>query len=297
MLPAVEAAGGEIVDCQSSSTGPAGSHDADLAGDRPGLSAASALWILDLPTYEPGPATCPRCAAGEPLHAPGSTGTPAGAAWHAGASRSRRAGTRWPPSSSPAGRVDRRSGAGAGVHAAARDVGSAGPGGAASTSPGSPVVGAGHPVDAERLDRGQGLHPPDDDGDDLDVRDRHARERRRVPAGSPDRAPGGGRAGPGLLPRPRTASSVAYRLEDADRRGRLERTALADGGDRRLELVLRDDASNEPRTMPSLSTTKTHGSDRRPQACRGVGRLELARRRRAPAGACRSRTSACTARR
>ena len=33
------------------------------------------LWQLDLPTYEPGPATCPRCADGTPLHAPGSTGT------------------------------------------------------------------------------------------------------------------------------------------------------------------------------------------------------------------------------
>jgi len=28
-----------------------------------------------VPTYEPGPATCPACAAGEPLVAPGSTGT------------------------------------------------------------------------------------------------------------------------------------------------------------------------------------------------------------------------------
>ena len=33
------------------------------------------LWQLDLPTYEPGPATCPRCADGTPLHAPGSSGT------------------------------------------------------------------------------------------------------------------------------------------------------------------------------------------------------------------------------
>ena len=33
------------------------------------------LWQLDLPTYEPGPATCPRCADGTPLYAPGSTGT------------------------------------------------------------------------------------------------------------------------------------------------------------------------------------------------------------------------------
>ena len=41
-------------------------------GRRYGLNA---LWILDLPTYEPGSGTCPRCAAGEPIHAPGSTGT------------------------------------------------------------------------------------------------------------------------------------------------------------------------------------------------------------------------------
>jgi hypothetical protein len=34
----------------------------------------SALWILDLPTYEPGPGTCPLCAVGLELHAPGSTG-------------------------------------------------------------------------------------------------------------------------------------------------------------------------------------------------------------------------------
>ena len=38
------------------------------------------LWQLDLPTYEPGPTTCPRCAAGDPLDAPGSTGTGAPAA-------------------------------------------------------------------------------------------------------------------------------------------------------------------------------------------------------------------------
>jgi hypothetical protein len=36
-----------------------------------------ALWSLDLPTYEPGTETCPRCAAGEPLYAPGSTGATA----------------------------------------------------------------------------------------------------------------------------------------------------------------------------------------------------------------------------
>ena len=36
---------------------------------------ATALWTLDLPTYEPGAETCPGCAAGHPLEAPGSSGT------------------------------------------------------------------------------------------------------------------------------------------------------------------------------------------------------------------------------
>ncbi len=73
MLPAVEAAGGEIVEC------------AVLVDRSGGLSTLTspqsgrvyplrALWSLELPTYEPGTATCPRCAAGEALHAPGSTG-------------------------------------------------------------------------------------------------------------------------------------------------------------------------------------------------------------------------------
>jgi hypothetical protein len=39
----------------------------------------SALWTLEVPTYEAGPATCPRCADGTPIHAPGSTGTNADA--------------------------------------------------------------------------------------------------------------------------------------------------------------------------------------------------------------------------
>ena len=41
--------------------------------------SAHALWSLNLPTYEPGPATCPGCAAGLPLEAPGSSGTSAAA--------------------------------------------------------------------------------------------------------------------------------------------------------------------------------------------------------------------------
>jgi orotate phosphoribosyltransferase len=77
MIPAVEAAGGEIVECvvlvdrsggMSTLTSPA-------SGRRYPLSA---LWILDLPTYEPGPDACPGCADGIALVAPGSTGAATG---------------------------------------------------------------------------------------------------------------------------------------------------------------------------------------------------------------------------
>jgi orotate phosphoribosyltransferase len=74
MIPAVEAAGGEIIGCAVM---------VDRSGGTSALTSLStgrryhldALWVLDLPTYESGPATCPRCAAGEPVYAPGSTGT------------------------------------------------------------------------------------------------------------------------------------------------------------------------------------------------------------------------------
>ena len=74
MIPAVEAMGGEIVECAVL---------VDRSGGRPTLTSPAtgrvyplrALWQLDLPTYEPGPETCPLCADGTPLHAPGSTGT------------------------------------------------------------------------------------------------------------------------------------------------------------------------------------------------------------------------------
>jgi orotate phosphoribosyltransferase len=73
MIPAVEALGGEIVECAVM---------VDRSGGRATLTSPTtgrtyplrALWQLDLPTYEPGEA-CPRCAAGDPLVAPGSTGT------------------------------------------------------------------------------------------------------------------------------------------------------------------------------------------------------------------------------
>ena len=74
MLPAVEEQGGEIVECHVL---------VDRSGGRSALQSPGsgrsyplrALWQLDLPTYEPGPATCPRCADGSPLHTPGSGGT------------------------------------------------------------------------------------------------------------------------------------------------------------------------------------------------------------------------------
>jgi orotate phosphoribosyltransferase len=74
MLPAVEAMGGEIVECVVL---------VDRSGGRATLTSPTtgrtyplrSLWQLDLPTFEPGSATCPRCADGTPLYAPGSTGT------------------------------------------------------------------------------------------------------------------------------------------------------------------------------------------------------------------------------
>jgi orotate phosphoribosyltransferase len=77
MIPAVEALGGEIVECAVL---------VDRSDGRASLTSPTtgrtyplrSLWQLDLPTYEPGEATCPRCAAGEPIHAPGSTGAVAG---------------------------------------------------------------------------------------------------------------------------------------------------------------------------------------------------------------------------
>jgi orotate phosphoribosyltransferase len=73
MIPAVEALGGEIVACVVM---------ADRSGGLAALTSPAtsrsyplrALWQLQLPTYDPGPETCPACQAGVPLYAPGSTG-------------------------------------------------------------------------------------------------------------------------------------------------------------------------------------------------------------------------------
>ncbi|HUQ43909.1 MAG TPA: orotate phosphoribosyltransferase [Candidatus Limnocylindria bacterium] len=74
MIPAVEAAGGEIVQCAVlvDRSGGMSALASPTTGRRYGLSA---LWVLDLPTYEAGSDTCPMCADGTPVYAPGSTGT------------------------------------------------------------------------------------------------------------------------------------------------------------------------------------------------------------------------------
>jgi len=75
MLPAVEAMGGEIVECEvlvDRSGGTAATLTSPASGRTYPLRS---LWRLDLPTHEPGPDTCPRCADGTPLHTPGSSGT------------------------------------------------------------------------------------------------------------------------------------------------------------------------------------------------------------------------------
>ena len=73
MLPAVEEAGGEIVGCHVLVDRSGGMSA--LMSPRTGRSyPLTALWALDLPTWEAGAATCPRCADGTPLQAPGSTG-------------------------------------------------------------------------------------------------------------------------------------------------------------------------------------------------------------------------------
>ena len=75
MLPAVEAMSGEIIAC-AVLVDRSGGGTATLTSPTTGRTyPLRSLWRLDLPTYEPGSATCPRCADGMPLHVPGSSGT------------------------------------------------------------------------------------------------------------------------------------------------------------------------------------------------------------------------------
>lgn len=78
MLPAIEATPGELVVASVIVDRSGGTTEvrSDVTGR---ITPVRSLWTLDVPTYEPGPATCPACAAGVPLVAPGSTGTTAAA--------------------------------------------------------------------------------------------------------------------------------------------------------------------------------------------------------------------------
>jgi orotate phosphoribosyltransferase len=76
MLPPIEASGAELARTTVIVDRSGGTHTitSPVTGrDYP----VEALWTLDIPTYEPGAGTCPGCAAGQPLEAPGSSGTKA----------------------------------------------------------------------------------------------------------------------------------------------------------------------------------------------------------------------------
>jgi len=74
MIPAVEALGGEIVECAVIVDRSGGMST--LTSPRTGrVYPLRALWQLELPTYEAGAATCPRCAEGSSAIKPGSSGT------------------------------------------------------------------------------------------------------------------------------------------------------------------------------------------------------------------------------
>lgn len=79
MIPVVEGAGGEIVGCHVLVDRSGGL--ATLTSPATGrVYPLCALWQLELPTWEPGPASCPRCAEGLPVETPGAGGTGTAAA-------------------------------------------------------------------------------------------------------------------------------------------------------------------------------------------------------------------------
>jgi orotate phosphoribosyltransferase len=75
MLPAVEAMGGEIIECVVLVDRSGGGTNTLTSPSTGRVYPLRSLWRLELPTFEPGAATCRQCAAGTPLHVPGSSGT------------------------------------------------------------------------------------------------------------------------------------------------------------------------------------------------------------------------------
>lgn len=77
MLPPIEAAGGQLVQAVVLVDRSGGTEE--VTSPRSGQRyPVAALWSLSLPTYQPGPPTCPLCAAHLPLEAPGSGGAAGG---------------------------------------------------------------------------------------------------------------------------------------------------------------------------------------------------------------------------
>jgi len=74
MLPAIEATGGELV-LASVIADRSGGLTSTVSPSSGRRYPVESLWVLDVPTYEAGAATCPACALELPLIAPGSTGT------------------------------------------------------------------------------------------------------------------------------------------------------------------------------------------------------------------------------
>jgi len=74
MVPPIEEAGGNLVQASVlvDRSGGLGSVTSPVTG---ASYPAAALWTLDIPTWEPGPSTCPGCRDRIPLVAPGSSGT------------------------------------------------------------------------------------------------------------------------------------------------------------------------------------------------------------------------------
>jgi orotate phosphoribosyltransferase len=75
MLPAVEAMGGEIAECVVLVDRSGGGTNTLTSPTTGRVYPLRSLWRLARPPYEPGAPTCPQCAAGTPLHTPGSSGT------------------------------------------------------------------------------------------------------------------------------------------------------------------------------------------------------------------------------
>jgi orotate phosphoribosyltransferase len=74
MLPPIEASGAQLTRIAVIVDRSGGTRT--VASPTSGREyVVDALWTLDIPSYEPGAATCPACTAGAPVEAPGSSGT------------------------------------------------------------------------------------------------------------------------------------------------------------------------------------------------------------------------------